>query len=327
MDAYGYVVFVSDVESTLKFLYLDAATDPDCVDDVRAKVVFADGSTDTITVSKLNGDDITKALTEDTVYSYTVSGGKYKLTSAGTKFVKDTITYIADGTTKVITKGKADLNSDNGKVTYANANTVFVVKSGSSWEVYTGISNVPSLTAKDNKGSYSFMAYVAGGTDKYADVVFVTESNRSSASELSNSIYVLNKNASVSHDANGDEVYTYTVIFKGEKVEMQADTDLGVVPTGLYLNTSVTGNNVISKLGTYKAPSEALKAEAGIVQDANKTYTVNSDTVFLAVDGEDVTVVDLGYITAKTADNAGDMINIIPDNDNNDLAAYVFILE
>ena len=338
MDAHGYVVFVTDVESTLKYLYVSAATTADGVDDVRAKVVFADGTEDTITVSKLNSNDIAKNATITAgVYSYTVSNNKYKLTSAGTKFADDTITYATDATTKLITKGKADLSSDNGDVTYANAETVFVVKTGSSWEVYTGINNVPSLTAatddKDTPSTgddtYSFKAYLAGdATDKYADVVFVTDSNRSSASERSNSIYVLNKNANVSHDANGDEVYTYTVIFKGEKVEMQADTDLGVVPTGLYLNTSVTGNNVISTLGTYTAPGEATRAEAGVIELDNTTrYTVNSDTVFLAIDDEDVTVVDLGYITAQTANNAGDKVNVIADDDNANLAAYVFILE
>ena len=47
--------------------------------------------------------------------------------------------------------------------------------------------------------------------------------------------------------------------------------------------------------------------------------------MFLAIDDEDVTVVDMGYITADATD--GDMLNVIYDKDNNKLASYVFILE
>ena len=96
----------------------------------------------------------------------------------------------------------------------------------------------------------------------------------------------------------------------------------------------VTGNDVITSAGDYIAPSQATKAEAGVITLKTKmdidgdgtgdidTFTVDSNTVFIAIDDEDVTVVDLGYITVNS-----DYINIIPDKDNNNLAAYVFILE
>lgn len=327
MDAYGYVVYVTDVDSTLDYLYITGAS-YDKVDGARAKVVFADGTTDTITVSKLGDKDITgiyvgednnggkNALKEGAVYSYTVSGSKYKLTAA-----EGPATLTAG-----IEKGKASL----GNSTYADSNTVFVVKNGSSWDVYTGIANVPDLEAP--KGG-SFAAKAVCEDDAYAEIVFVTDSNRSDASALDNSIYVLNENPTVTKDSNGDDVYTYTVIYKGEKVDMKADGKLTLSnDTGLYLNTSVTGNDVLTAAGTFVAPSKATKAEAGIItldkdmvvgdKNYGKTFTVNSSTVFLAVDDEDVTVVDLGYITAGT-----DLINVIPDKDNNNLAAYVFILE
>ena len=113
---------------------------------------------------------------------------------------------------------------------------------------------------------------------------------------------------------------------------MKADGKLSLSnDTGLYLNTSVTGNDVLTAAGTFVAPSKATKAEAGIItlekpmtvgDESIQTFTVNKDTVFIAIDDEDVTVVDLGYITVDS-----DFINVIPDKDNNNLAAYVFILE
>ena len=336
MDAYGYVVYVTDVDSTLQYLYVEASTEADGVDDVRAKVVFADGSTDTVTVTKVDGDSIAKGDEVDAgIYTYSVSNSKYKLTSTTNGTVDDTkddkfqVNKITgnEANKEYITKGKAVLTG-TGDVTYADANTVFVVKTGSSsWEIYTGISNVPTLTAQKDKdaATYSFTALLAG-TEGCADVVFVTESNRSADSELANSIYVLNEEPTVTKDSNGDNVYTYTVIYKGEKVEMKADSNLGTVATGLYLKSSVTANGVLTKLGTPTPAAEATKASNGVVSAGGKTYTVNSDTVILAVDGEDVTVVDLGYITTHTAETKGDMINIIYDKDEI-VATYIFVLE
>ena len=327
LDAYGYVVYVTDVDTTLDYVYVTASTEADGVDDVRAKVVFADGSTDTITVSKLDGEDITSGKISEGVYSYTVSGSKYRLTSSteSTKFTEGTITAAAKAE-KVIQKSVAALNVTGVTGVKANSNTVFVVKAGSSWEVYTGIANVPTLDAHDKDG---FSAYVAYSNDKYAEVVFVESSSRSDASSLENSIYVLNENPTVTKDSNGDNVYTYTVIYKGEKVEMEAEgDDIGITKTGLYLNTSVTGNNVITKAGTLTDSAMALKASAGVIElNDGKTYTVNDDTVFIAVDDEDVSVVSMGYISADSEGKDGDLINVITDKDNDSLATYVFILE
>ena len=325
MDKFGYVVYVADVDTTLDYLYVEAQIG-DAVNGGRAKVVFADGSTDTITVSKLDNGDVTADnQVAPGVYSYTVSGGKYKLTSgtSSAKFDSDDRTITGTATDDVIKKGNASLGTIGGDTRYANANTVFVIKSGSSWEVYTGINNVPTL---DTDGSDNFTAYYAWGTDDYAEIVYVTVSSRSDAASVTNSIYVLNKNPIISKDENGDNVYTYTVVFKGEKKDMKAENDLSLGATGLYLNTSVTGNDVITSAGTLTAPSMAKKAEAGVIELADGSrYTVNSSTVFLAIDDEDVTVVDMGYITADAVD--GDMLNVIYDKDNNNLATYVFILE
>ena len=324
MDKFGYVVFVADVDTTLDYLYVEAQIG-DAVNGGRAKVVFADGSTDTVTVSKLDNADVdTDNQVAPGVYSYTVSGGKYKLTSGTSSAKFDSAARIeSTATDDVIKKGNASLGTVGGATRYANANTVFVIKSGSSWEVYTGINNVPTL---DTDESNNFKAYYAWGTDDYAEIVYVTVSSRSDAASVANSIYVLNENPTISKDSNGDNVYTYTVVFKGEKKDMKAENDLSLGATGLYLNTSVTGNDVITSAGTLTAPSMAKKAEAGVIELADGSrYTVNSSTVFLAIDDEDVTVVDMGYITADATD--GDMLNVIYDKDNNKLASYVFILE
>ena len=304
MDAYGYVVYVTDVNTTLEYLYMEASS-YDSVDGARAKVVFADGSTDTITISKVNDAPVKTKPTAEMVYSYTVSGSKYALTEVE----KKNVTTIKEG------------NASLGNDVYADANTVFVVKdTSSSWKVYTGVANVPSLK--------ELTALVACDKNGYADVVFVTASNLDGAPNPANSIYVLNEKPTVTKDSDGEEVYTYTVVYKGEKVEMKGDAKFADIKTGLYLSCGITGDGVLTELGSYTDSAAAAKASNGVVAaEGDKAYTVTADTVFIAVDGEDISVVDLGYITTKSDDTKGDQICIIADKDNENVASYVFILE
>ncbi len=180
MDKFGYVTYVSDVDTTLKYLYVIDSVG-DAVHGATAKVVFADGSTDTIEVSKHNGTDTTSALRRG-VYSYTVSGSKYRVYDTGSKFKVGQINAV-DQTSQAdyIKKGNADLTiggSHSGAVNSADSNTVFVIQNGSSWEIYTGINNVPTLKSVQDSGDskYDFSAYMAG-KNTYADVVFVTWSS------------------------------------------------------------------------------------------------------------------------------------------------------
>ena len=344
LDQFGYVVFVTDVDATVDYVYVTNAT-YDSVDGARAKVVFADGSTDTITISKLNNSDVTgvknssgsvtggtstNAIQEGVAYAYTVGGSKYRLTDGGTstKFNSGALT-LAVSTSNVIKKGNASLGTISGTPVYADANTVFVIKTGSGWDVYTGITNVPTLDTDGSNNYYGFYAW--NQNDSYADVVFVETSSRTAASDLANSIYVLNKNPNITKNAAGENVYTYSVVYKGEKVEMEAENDLGLTTTGLYHAPSITGNNVITAAGTHVTGEMALKAGAGVITLANAqngygpTFTVNSSTVFIYVDDEDIETVSLGTITADPAGIDGDYVSVIPDKDNNNLAAYVFI--
>ena len=339
MDKFGYVTYVSDVDTTLKYLYVINSVG-DAVHGATAKVVFADGSTDTIEVSKLNGTDTTSALRSG-VYSYTVSGSKYRVYNTASKFKVGQINAV-DQTSQAdyIKKGNADLTiggSHSGAVNSADSNTVFVIQNGSSWEIYTGINNVPTLKSVQDSGDskYDFSAYMAG-KNTYADVVFVTLSNRSSVTEVANSIYVLNKDAYMEKDANGDDVYTYSVIYKGEKVDMKADSDFALADTGLYVSPAISGGDTIDSLtaGMRQTPAEVTKAEAGVIEVATpllsqSRYTVAEGTTrYFAIDGKNVTEVSFSYITQRVLGSvAGDMINIIPDKDNATLASYVFILE
>ena len=127
------------------------------------------------------------------------------------------------------------------------------------------------------------------------------------------------------------------MVYNGEKTTLEADGNFNLANTGLYLPT-FDGSNTMTDEGYRTVPSKVEKAEAGVITlrsdmvigntvsstNYGKTFTVNSDTVILAIDGTDVTTVDLKYITVG-AD--GDNVVVVPDKDNTSVAAYIFIQE
>ena len=338
LDAYGYVVRVADVESTVKYLYVIEVGNDNLQD--RAKVAFADGSTATITISSVNstvGND-NDAVARDTIYSYTTnSKGEYRLNAAtgeNPRFRATTMTETdgaVDSNGNFIAKGNAKLNTAAGTL-YANSETVFVVENASgTWSVYTGIANVPNLKKDQHNNFTASVAY--NTTDSFADVVFVTESDLSTSSDLTKVVYFLEKNPSVTKNSDDEFVYTYSVVYKGEKTTLEADAKFNLADTGLYMPT-FDGSDIMTTQGSRTVPSKVDKAEAGVIAleddmivggvNHGKTFTVNSDTVILAIDGTDVSTVDLKYITTG-AD--GDNVVVVPVKDNESVAAYIFIQE
>ena len=339
LDSYGYVVRVADVDTTVNYLYVIKASDSNTALSSQANVVFADGSkANGINVSSVDGKSGAYAK-DKTIYSYTTnSKGEYVLTSATAKnprFSTASINAVVDKENDYyIAKSNATLNTDKD-VIYANAETVFVVSNtNGTWSVYTGIANVPNLK-KDEKNNFAAsVAYNA--TDKFADVVFVTASNLSSSSDMSKVVYFLEKNASVTKNSNDEFVYTYEVVYKGEKTTLNANSDLGLTETGLYM-PNFDGSNTITAANDKIPSTKATKAEAGVItlekgvtiggQPYGETFTVSDSTVILAIDGTDVTPVDLDYITEAVGETAGDDVVVVPDKDNNSVAAYIFVLE
>ena len=164
-------------------------------------------------------------------------------------------------------------------------------------------------------------------------MVFVTESDLSTSSYLTKVVYFLEKNPSVTKNSDDEFVYTYSVVYKGEKTTLEADAKFNLADTGLYMPT-FDGSDIMTTQGSRTVPSKVDKAEAGVIAleddmivggvNYGKTFTVNSDTVILAIDDTDVSTVDLKYITTG-AD--GDNVVVVPVKDNESVAAYIFIQE
>ena len=314
LDASGYVVYTDAVTVSNDYLFVDTGksdTYSPFDGTVRVKAVFADGTEATITVDgKAFGLTDNKDTIHQGIYTYTKnSKDVYKLTDASAK-----------GLTNDIKKGKATLDTN----VLANGSTVFVVARGNSYSVYTGIANVPSME------KVSAMVVVK---DKIAKIVFVSDSDLTGNPE---GIYVLDKNPSITGKSD-DKTYTYDVIYKGEKTTLTGDDNLfDTHGAGYYTDVEINGGEITSvnlgaaakdKVG-YIAKSEATRASGDLVANKGQVnaYTVDSKTVFLIADGTDVTEASIGAIVVdKKGQGIGSQIVIIPDSDNDGIAATVII--
>ena len=322
VDGGNNVCYVTDVDSTINFLYVVDTTGWNTIDNyARTKVVLSDGTSAVVNAYVKSGATKTSP-SPTTVYSYTESDGTYELTAIGGDY---SAANIAAGGT--ITKGNASVASAT-----ANAKTVFVVKEGDSWNVYTGISNVPSMTGVTATGVQK------SGT---VSVLFVTTSSISGASK---SIYVINANPTVTKDGN-DNVYTYDVVFEGAYTQLStksATIKAAITASGLYTGAGVNGSELTGAGSLGSGATKATKASDGLIAaTGGSTYTYDEKTVFVVVDAsgetademvQSVTGVDGASFVVIDSVNAANTSNIIivpgsAADSRTTVADYVYIVK
>ena len=328
LDDAGYVVYVDEVTSTTNYLVAtDSAVSGDFDDSLIAKVILSDGTSATVTVSKLNdknlvagspeSDEIAVAddlLATNKVYSYTVnSDGEYEL--------KEVTTVTATG----ITNNKPTVAS--GLI--ANTTTPIIVKdSGSSATLYTGINAVPSRTSATVLG-------VADSTTNVAKVIFGLNGTGVAADD--SYMYFLSTTPTVTKDSDGNNVYTYDVVRDGEitTIAGKGATITGLSTAGLYKAT-FDGDKVSSVTTDSRTVSLNLVTVAadGVLSNGTNSYYYSDSTVVYEIaDDGTATESSIENIVVKQDDGSvvsGDDLKILLDKDGDeatDTALYVFIMK
>ncbi len=280
LDASGYVVYTTGEDATANYMYVYAIESVGDITGVKARAAFTDGSTTVITITSIkdgsgtehkldsntnkltayvndaNGtirpkyfnDGVTTNIPGDSsgwtnnyknglLCQYTESNGNYKLTE------------IPAARTKAVTtvqQGKATLTSGS----IADSKTIFIVKNGSAYNVYTGIANVPTMKVVTATAANGVKA--DGTTDNgVAECVVVT----SGAPTVTKSIYVLDSKVTKAWE-DGKTIYTVPALVDGEYEELQL-SNVGsnlIVNTGLY-----TGNGVVLTSG--KVDADILRGD------------------------------------------------------------------
>mgnify|MGYP005787937567 CR=1 FL=1 len=242
LDAYGYAIYVDEeefVSSDYAFV-LDAQNEGDNGDNWntsdRAKLVFTDGTTKTVTTDKgyknLKNDIVTYKVNAD---------NEYVLRAASS--TKD----IAENGNFALTKGTAAITTGATPATvYANSNTVFIVKTNNGsedvYKAYTGIANVPSITT-DNSHKVTAYYYIKSGS--IVTMMYIDATNAKSVSTSSKDVtFLAGKSISgLITNSDNDTYYTYNAVVNGEITTVNVDATTNV--SGYMTNGQLSRVNAL----------------------------------------------------------------------------------
>ena len=331
LDAYGYAVaFEGDTATAEDYLFVkEVGTVFDS--EPSAKVVFYDGTEDTITVDQIiDGDksydavksgtgDNTKAVTPNTIYKFTKGSSSYDLEVVAEKA----------GTNATVKKDVPSISAQTGEAANGQAtnnNTVFVdVVNNKTW---TGYKNVSSKTGANVK--------LVLNSDNVAEVVFIY-GNFTSDADAEDYIILKGTGYQAEKDKNNKTVYRFIDAYdaNGEKVEdlyTASETLAKNAKKAMYLIDKRDGDDYVQtwtakfdlKSNAGKAAANwATAAKDGVLTlntgitfggNAKKTFAYDDNTVFVVVElkaNGDVDLLRTGDIsdieadTTRAADTTG----------------------
>ena len=330
LDAYGYAVaFEGDTATAEDYLFVkEVGTVFDS--EPSAKVVFYDGTEDTITVDQIidggksydavksGGDNsTTKTVAEKTIYKFTKGSSSYDLEVVAEK--AGTSATVKKDVPSISATGTAD-----GQAT--NNNTVFVdVENNNSW---VGYKNVSSKTGADVK--------LVLNSDNVAEVVFIY-GNFTSDADAEDYIILKGTGYQAEKDKNNKTVYRFIDAYdaNGEKVEdlyTASETLAKNAKKAMYLIEKRDGDDYVQtwtpkfdlKNNAGKAAANwATAAKDGVLTlntgitfggKDKKTFAYDDNTVFVVVElkaNGDVDLLRTGDIsdieadTTRAADTTG----------------------
>ena len=233
LDAYGYVLLAKGVEADDNYVFVSEFASSSLLltkGKVVAYAYFTDGSADEITVSKVDktkvsGTDMNGVTNK--WFKYVEKDGKYELTTAD-----NTPVSVAAGD-KVIDYKDSALKTyiGQGKDSKATKDTIFVVlDDDDNVKVYTGIKNVPAITAASDTS-----VYVSEDKD-YAAVVFVDlgDGHTKGGATSSDVIYITGFDKAGT-DSEDNDYYRYKAVVNGKlDQKVKFDVTSTALPEGLY---------------------------------------------------------------------------------------------
>ena len=286
LDPNGYVIGVEGFSAKTdisKYLWV-SARDTTSFDDM-IKVVYTDGTKDTLTISKIDdkakGDAGYTAPVVGNFYEFSKSGNSVKLTSVPTSGAKVNQYYVYAVLSDTVTPMAGYT---------ANNDTVYLTKS----TVYNGVKNAPKTT--EQTGIYALV-------DDTDTVIFLYSTKTgASTTDVNAYVYILNNTPAKAKDSKDKDYYIYDAIVNGEKTTLEANNNSK--PVGLYKIDTYTDGR--ADLGTavtdvagevaYVASATAVKAESGVVKGTGFAYKIADDCVIRSVDGNTVSAVNAGTV-------------------------------
>ena len=335
LDAYGYVLLAKGVEADDNYVFVaDFAASSNLT--TKAKVVayayFTDGTEDEITVSKVAGKKVTgtdaKTLSDNQWFKYVEKDGKYELTAAN-----NTPVTVVDGK-KVIDYKDSDLKTYIGQKhdSKGTKDTIFVVlDDDDNVKVYTGIKNVPAITAASDTKVYV-------SEDKgYAAVVFVDlNSGHTKGGATSSDVIYITGFDKAGTDSSDNDYYRYKAVVNGKlDQKVKFDVTSTKLPEGLYTEieydsetgfvtewVQVTAGNITSgKVDdddfSVLAVTGVASQKAGVITftvsggENAKYYMADNASIFVVKYKADGKVDEVKTVSAKTLVNDYDSAHTV----------------
>ena len=236
----------------------------------KAKLVFADGSEKTVNLDK---DYKVKGIAVNSVVRYKVnSDGEYKLTEIDAATTPDGKTFsIKNKAISGLYLGKTEIDADS--------KTVFVVKNGDDYDVYTGVKNAPTVS-----GNATAYAYTK---DDVAKIIFVLGGKSVNSSK--DITFIAGESASKLYtETDTDSYYVYNAVVKGEITTVMINSgeksNANAANFGEGVDTSKLGNVIWNSTTSdsdeiiYEASFESTTVS---VKNAEGVKKVSSDEIKL----------------------------------------------
>ena len=319
LDNYGYVIGIEEYSATTSLS--DYAFVKDVSDsgfEYIAKLVFTDGTSKTVTVSKTAAVGGSLKDVDGTIAIASMADGKlakdsfvtYKVDKNGEYELKY-VTTKSDGTA---------IDPDNGAtpvtgVTNAGTNkTVFIAKD----KAYTGVKNAPTVTS-------GTVYYTLDG--KYLEAVYTATAGKATT-DADEVIYILSATASEGKDSDDNTFYVYDAIVNGKKDTIS--TNNSSVSVGLYTIDSYTdGYADLAKvessdkeyvLNTAAVAGTDLYKNGTLTVTGPKAYSVADDVAVYTIDSTDgnaVKTISVSNINSQNGKGFDD-ITLVLSSDKTD---------
>ena len=326
----------------------NAAGALDTTNYAQARLLKTDGTSEVVTVSKVNGTKITTSnkdtliadspdgrttfnLVADKFVTYKVSDGKYELTAKTTGTISSAVTG----------------NKANFADSYVGNNaTIFLVNTDAANDpevkVYTGVTALPAVASTTQTG-----VYVDEG---YAKYVYIQATSANISGAVADYVYIPGTGDNYdqlsytyvpeSADGKADDYYLFNAIVNGVAGELKLKTvannvdttgdttaDTGVAVNTLYKLVSTDSDSYVDLMttsGVSSAITTGIAVESGVLKTST-SYKVDDDSIIYYIE-EDGTVTEF-FAKDYANDDDTDKVFVAETSDSGKIADVVYVFE
>ena len=270
LDQYGYAIYVDEQEfvSSDYAYVLDAQGGSTFVEN-KAKLVFTDGTTKVVNTEKNYSDSGSNNMEQQFVTYKVNDDNTYTL-----RKVTNGITNIASNGSFKLTKGTAAITTGGSPTTlYANSNTIFIVatKDGDDtvYDTYTGVANVPSITAQASTGQVSGKAYCK--TSGMATIMYIdaTASGVNISTSSSEVTYIASKSEEGKIVSSNGDYYLYNAVVNGEITTIKANAQIST--NKVYGSVSYDSDDILNVSSAKDHSKLVTPSSAGTVKQSGSS--------------------------------------------------------